>query len=209
MAAEVEIKLAFEPEYKQPQINALEHVLKELNFNSGLSSKLLENAYFDTADFQLNKHKVALRIRKKMNEQGLPIYIQTFKTAGSSENGLSKRGEWEWSLPSNILNLSVLKNHEAWPESIAIEKLVKVFETNFTRYSAELKWKESTIEVVLDWGLILSNGCQEQIHEIEIELLEGSAEDLICFSERLKSRLNVSPLDISKAERGFSLFQQN
>lgn len=209
MATEVEIKLEFQAEYKTPQINALEGVLTALNCNADLSSKRLENAYFDTLDFQLNKHRVALRIRKKLNDQGKPVFIQTFKTAGSSESGLSKRGEWEWSLPSNNLNLSVLKNHDAWPESIKPENLLKVFETNFTRYSAQIKWKESDIEVVLDWGLVLSNGRQAKIHEIELELLDGGAEDLMSFSEHLKSHLKVSPLDISKAERGFNLFQYN
>lgn len=209
MATEIEMKLAFETDFKEPQIKALESVLQALGCEYAVSKKELENAYFDTHDFLLNKNKVALRIRKKINDQGKVIFIQTFKTAGQSVNGLSQRGEWEWVLSENKLNLSELQQCEAWPSSIETENLLKVFETNFTRFQADIHWHNSSIELVLDWGLIISNGKQDKIHEIELELKKGNQDDLKSLSEALKKHLPLISSDISKAERGFNLFKSN
>ena len=160
------MKLAFEPDFNEPQIKPLESVLILLGSEYSFSKKELENAYFDTSDFLLNKHRVALRIRRKLNEQGDAIFIQTFKTAGQSEDGLSRRGEWEWVLSEKKLNLNELQHCEAWPGVIGTENLVKVFETNFTRFQADIHWQNSSIELALDWGLIIAKGKQEKIHEI-------------------------------------------
>lgn len=207
MATEIEIKLAFEKGFNEPQIKALESVLKRLACDYLISKKELENAYFDTPEFLLNKHKVALRIRKKMNDHGSAMFIQTFKTAGYSVNGLSQRGEWEWVLPENSLNLDELQQCEAWPKEISLDSLVAVFETNFTRYLANINWGESTVELALDWGHIISGGKQEKIHEIELELKRGNQDDLKSLSEQLKKYLPLFASDTSKAERGFKLFK--
>ena len=207
MATEIEMKLAFETDFKEPQIKALESVLQALGCEYAVSKKNLENAYFDTPDFLLNQHKVALRIRQKINDQGDNVFIQTFKTAGQSVNGLSQRGEWEWTLPENSLNLNELQQCEAWPKTIGLASLVAVFETNFTRYLANINWGESTVELVLDWGHIISGGKQEKIHEIELELKTGNQEDLRSLSEQLKKYLSLLACDTSKAERGFKLFK--
>lgn len=209
VATEIEMKLAFESDFTEPQINALKSVLGNLGCYYTVSKKNLENAYFDTSEYLLNKNKVALRIRKKINDRGEAVFLQTFKTAGQSVNGLSQRGEWEWGLSENKLNLNELKQCEAWPEIIETADLVKVFETNFTRYQADITWHNSSIELVLDWGFIISNGNQERIHEIELELKSGNQDDLRSLAEELKEHLSLFPSDISKAERGFKLFKSN
>ena len=207
MATEIEIKLAFKKGFSEPQINNLEVVLKSLGCDYVISKKTLENTYFNTPDFLLNKHKVALRIREKTNEQGKNVFVQTFKTAGHSVNGLSQRGEWEWVLPENSLNLDELQQCDAWPKVIGLDSLVAVFETSFTRYLANINWGDSTVELVLDWGHIISGGKQEKIHEIELELKSGNQDDLKSLSDQLKKYLPLLASDTSKAERGFKLFK--
>ena len=71
----------------------------------------LGNIYYDTADRALNQARVALRIREKNGE-----YFQTLKTKGESINGLTRRGEWEWSIPGNQLDFAGLSR--VWPESL-------------------------------------------------------------------------------------------
>ncbi len=207
MATEIELKLAFEKGLKNSKLSTLESLLAGLKCAFTLEKKDLENAYFDTSDFLLNANKVALRIRKKINDKGEIVFIQTFKTAGQSINGLSRRGEWEWILPDDKLSLKELLACEAWPKFIEAKNLLKVFETNFTRYQTDIHWHDSAIELVLDWGLIISNGKQERIHEIELELKSGNQADLVSLAEELKKRLPLFASDTSKAQRGFKLFK--
>ena len=181
-------------------------VLSELNCNSRFYKKVLKNAYFDTPDFSLNQHKVALRIRQSLSDKGELIFIQTFKTAGKSIDGLSQRGEWEWTLAGNKLAIDYLQSCEAWPLDIAAESLVTIFETNFERYTFDIQWENSHIELVLDWGDILSNNKQEKIHEIELELKKGHHEELKTMAQALMEKLPLHLSDISKAERGVNLF---
>ena len=207
MATEIEMKLSFTDAQSGPCLDALAEVLAGEALNVAFKESRLENAYFDTPDFKLNAHKIALRIRRKASEQAQVQYIQTLKTAGRSENGLSQRGEWEWTLNQPSLDLMQLKACEAWPEKLNGDSLVKIFETNFTRYTCLLTWGKSLIELVLDWGEIVSNNTTEPLHEIELELKQGETKDLLALAEKLMQALPVRPLDLSKAERGFNLFR--
>ena len=207
MATEIEMKLSFTELKSEPSLEALTEVLAGEDLNVKIKENRLENAYFDTPDFSLNKNKVALRIRQFINSQGDQVFIQTFKTAGQSVDGFSQRGEWEWYLAENKLDVTQLKQCEAWPVSIDTENLVTLFETNFTRYIFDVEWADSVVELVLDWGEILSNNQQEKIHEIELELKQGNQQDLIALANVLMEKLPLRASDISKAERGVKLFQ--
>lgn len=207
MPIEIEIKLAFNDSVSASMLEVLVSVLKSLNCNHHCAKKELKNAYFDTPNFSLNQHKVALRIRKSTDSEGEVVYIQTFKTAGQSVNGLSQRGEWEWELAENELDIALLQQCEAWPANVDTKNLVTLFETNFTRYIFEVNWENSLIELVLDWGKILSNDQSEKIHEVELELKQGNQDDLKAFADRLINALPLCVSDISKAQRGIKLFQ--
>ena len=61
MAVEIEIKLAI----KGANDSEVREVLSELSADSGFQETLLINTYYDTSDHQLNKAKIALRIRRK------------------------------------------------------------------------------------------------------------------------------------------------
>tara|TARA_R110002072_G_scaffold100183_3_gene220564 strand:+ start:6192 stop:6824 length:633 start_codon:yes stop_codon:yes gene_type:complete len=209
VATEVEIKLAFKEGLSDSRLDALESVLKDLGCHHRYAKKELKNAYFDTPDFSLHQHKVALRIRQSLNDQGKLNFIQTFKTAGKSVDGLSQRGEWEWTLPEHKLDTEQLQQCEAWPTGVTIEKLVTLFETNFVRYVFDVRWQDSLVELVLDWGEILSNNKHEKIHEIELELKQGNQYDLKSLAQILTEKLPLYASDMSKAERGVKLFQMS
>lgn len=207
MATEIELKLTFPEGGKDSQLETVKNVLQGLGVEPEFSVQRLENAYYDTADFKLNQRRVALRIRKKSKADGQVLYIQTLKTAGQSHAGLSQRGEWEWQLSELALDLAELSECDAWPAELLEQNPVKIFETNFTRYACLLNWGGSRIELVLDWGEIVSNNKTQPLHEIELELKAGDTHDLLELSEKLMQALPVRPLDISKAERGFNLFK--
>ena len=128
--------------------------------------KQLINTYYDTPDLELNKRRVALRIREKDNQ-----YIQTLKTAGTSVGGVHQRGEWEWLLLANALDESLLVELKEWPEELNSRELIPVFNTDFMRTSQDFKYKGYLFEFVLDRGKITTRQSEnfELIAEVEIE----------------------------------------
>ncbi len=159
----------------------------------------LVNRYYDTADFQLNRHKIALRIREKNGG-----YIQTLKTKGASVGGLHQRNEWEWPLASDALDLSLLKG-TAWPADLQDAQLAPLFETNFTRHQLTLNHGDSRIEVAVDRGQVLAGGRSLPIQELELELLSGRPGDVLSLAEALAEQVGFQVSDLSKGERGYFL----
>ena len=161
----------------------------------------LANTYFDTPDHVLNKARVALRIRKKNGH-----FIQTLKTQGESEDGLSRRGEWEWQLTEPVLDVTKLQT--VWPESlhnIDIASLEPVFRTDFIRQFSNVIWENAEIELALDLGQVISEGKVAMISELELELKKGNESALLSLADELRKLVELIPSDISKAERGYQL----
>jgi inorganic triphosphatase YgiF len=200
LATEIELKLSIVGEHDKDALKQVKNCLIALGVDQAFHNNELKNAYYDSPDLQLNKAKIALRIRKKGDR-----YIQTLKTKGQSVNGLSKRGEWEWDLTKAELNLEHLSQCEAWPKSIDVANLNKAFETNFTRHQIEFTWKGATIELALDQGEIISHGNQASINELELELMSGNESCLHLLCGELHKFMMLEPSDISKAERGYHL----
>lgn len=179
--------------------------------NSCATNKSLYNAYFDTPNADLAKNKVALRIRQQDND----TYIQTLKTAGSSLAGLHQRGEWEWLLPDNTLNLAHLKE-AAWPPVLSIDEiggqLETIFTTNFNRQSWLIEHHGVEVEVVLDQGEVSAGSLSTPLCEVELELVNSTAAEsldvLYHLAEKLAAWVPVRLSEITKAERGYRLVQQ-
>lgn len=204
MHKETEIKLRVSPE----TLAALrEHPLLKKRNKSGWSRHELANQYFDTAERDLAGAKVALRIRRD-GEQ----IIQTLKTRGQSVAGLSERNEFNWDLDKPKLDLKKLDD-QCWPAALAEldKKTIKpAFSTDFTREKAEIAWGRGkakvVIEAALDQGQVIAGKLKEPICELELELREGEPAALLELAEELAQTLALMPCDISKAERGYRLF---
>lgn len=207
MAKETEIKLRVSPE---SLATLREHrALAERSAGPWQTRELL-NRYYDTTDFALANSQVALRIRRD-GEQ----LIQTLKSKGSSVAGLSERNEWDWYLKSNRLVLSHLDD-SCWPESLRKldkKQLKAVFSTDFKRQFAELRWQRdgvaTVVEVALDQGVVIADQQQEEICEVELELRAGDPVALFELALELAADTALMPCDISKAERGYRLFDAN
>jgi len=164
----------------------------------------LQNTYFDTPDQRLHQARVALRIREKQGR-----FIQTLKTRGQSRNGLSQRGEWEWSLAMDQLDVAVLNG--VWPDTLADvdqSALKPVFTTDFQRTAFTLNWAgehRACVELALDLGEIRAGRQREVISEVEIELISGAEAALHDIADQLRLSVSLEPSDVSKAERGYRL----
>ncbi|SDS50022.1 adenylate cyclase [Pseudomonas asplenii] len=207
MQKETEIKLRVSRE----TLAALrEHPLLKKRNKSGWERRELMNQYFDTPERDLAKAKVALRLRRDGEE-----VIQTLKTRGQSVAGLSERNEYDWHLAKAKLDLKKLDG-ECWPEPLAeLDKktLKPIFTTDFVRERAEIAWgrgkSKVVIEAALDLGFVIAGKQKEEICELELELREGEPEALLELAAELAEKLALMPCDISKAERGYRLFDAN
>ncbi len=207
MQKETEIKLRVSRE----TLAALrEHPLLKKRNKSGWERRELTNQYFDTPERDLAKAKVALRLRR----DGEAV-IQTLKTRGQSVAGLSERNEYDWQLDKPKLDLKKLDG-DCWPEELAgLDKktLKPIFTTDFVRERAEIAWGRGkakvVIEAALDLGQVVAGKQKEEICELELELREGEPAALLELAAELAEKLALMPCDISKAERGYRLFDAN
>ncbi|WP_134569261.1 inorganic triphosphatase, partial [Pseudomonas aeruginosa] len=159
---------------------------------------------------ELARAKVALRMRRD-GEQ----YIQTLKSRGQSVAGLSERNEWDWYLEKNKLDLKKLDD-KCWPAALKDldkKQLKPIFSTDFVRQRAEIAWGRGkarvVVEAALDLGKVVAGDNQEEICELELELRQGDAAALLELAAELAADLPLMPCDISKAERGYRLFDPN
>ncbi|WP_127803729.1 CYTH and CHAD domain-containing protein [Hydrogenophaga sp. NH-16] len=180
----------------------------------------LWNVYFDTPDQQLRQQRHALRLRCisdipwRANASAATVrgeWVQTFKSAGVSQGGLSRRGEWERRQPSGRLDPEALRE-TPWadldPDGRLFGQLTPCFETRCRRTVWTLhRYQGATIEVALDIGEIAACGRSEPILELEFELLQGPSDALFHLARQVASEVAVLPFDQSKAERGYRLAQ--
>lgn len=204
MQKETEIKLRAS---RETLLALREHPLLKKRNKSGWSRHELFNQYYDTAERDLAHARVALRLRRD-GEQ----FIQTLKSRGQSVAGLSERNEWDWYLDKAKLDIKKLGD-DCWPASLAdLDKktLKPIFTTDFVREKAEIAWGRGktrvVIEAALDLGQVKAGKQSEEICELELELRQGEPEALLELAAELAADLPLMPCDISKAERGYRLY---
>ena len=175
----------------------------------------LDATYFDTPTRLLQASGMALRLRRVGRD-----WVQTLKAAAVVTGGLSSRPEWEApaTLRQGVPRIDLRHLRETPLPALlaqhrAIRALVPVFRARFTRTLWEVGFRSSRIEVALDRGRIEATigrkRSVEPIAELELELKEGRAEDLLALALRLAGRgphgLALVPMVRSKAERGHRL----
>jgi len=176
------------------------------------TTQSLHTTYFDTVDQHLRQRRAILRLRR-IGSALNPQWLQTLKTSAADDSALSRRGEWETTVPSAALSLSAL-NSTPWtqmdPRGHLFGSLVPCFVTDFERTSWVLTRPDgSVVELALDIGHIEANGRQTPICEIELELKSGQATALFEVAHHIASTVAVLPANQSKAERGFLLAQNS
>ncbi|KZM40869.1 adenylate cyclase [Marinomonas sp. SBI22] len=203
MAMELELKLMIQKDHLNLAYDFLNAICQQEPECHAEPSLQLMNGYFDTQDKTLMNAGIALRIRA-INER----YIQTLKTRGSNRIGMHARGEWEWDIKEDKLELERLTD-EMLPESLhdrAWEKgLEQVFRTDFERQIWLIKATNTLMEVVCDQGEVTSPYGKDQISELELELKSGDEIALYDFASRLALTVPVQVSTVSKAQKGVRL----
>jgi len=171
----------------------------------------LLNTYFDTPALDLKQRRMAVRERLAGDQ-----WLLTVKTAGKSENGLSRRQEWEAPTTPGALDFATLVDDAELAASLMAlrAELKPLFRTDFERHSWVLTHNNASIEVALDQGQINVPGTalSESILELELELLSGPEAALNALAQALgqtpSKAITLTPSDLSKAQRGVALYQR-
>ncbi|MBT9567107.1 MAG: CHAD domain-containing protein [Thiobacillus sp.] len=193
---EIELKLALPPAQQSAFL-----ALMARRRSQPVKRKLITR-YFDTPDCALSSRGFALRLRKSGRR-----WVQTLKTEGTRQGGLSHRIEYEMAVLGGNLDWSRFPEMaQDWvPESVRAQ-LLPVFETQFTRTAWQLRGAGGArIEVALDVGEVRTGTRCQPICEIELELQAGNPDALFALAQGWALKLDCLPLDASKAERGMRL----
>jgi triphosphatase len=198
---ETELKLSL----SAPELPSL--MAHPLLAQAGHTQRLL-NTYFDTPDLALQQRRMAVRERLA-GEQ----WLLTVKTAGQSQNGLSRRQEWEGPTTPGALQFDTLVDDAALAQDLMTLRpnLRGLFCTDFERQSWVIAHAGAQIEVALDQGHIHVPGTDlsEPLLELELELLSGPEQALVALADMLRQTpqgpVMLAPSDASKAQRGMSL----
>jgi len=214
MNTEIELKfLVLESSEAKNTAEKVTELLTAKKFSFVSDQKELNNSYFDTPDLALRSQDKGLRIRTSIDRVGNKHLEQTIKTAGTVVGGLHQRPEYNVDITNNFPELALFPQ-DIWPEhqnlKVLQEQLVSLFTTNFERliWLITIENNEhdvTVIELVFDQGVIKSNGKEEIICEIELELVKGNVDELLTLAKVLCFGLQVRPGIKSKAARGYSL----
>ena len=203
MSTELELKFAM-PAQLLPQVEALLPQLGQVQQHD--SSKLL-NAYFDSTDNWFRRHDMGLRTRLKRGR-----YEQTIKLAGAQHGAMQMRPEYNLPCSSVIPQLAAFPA-QIWPPQTDVaalqQQLTELFRTDFSRQSWQLRSTDgSVVELVYDEGHILAGGRSQPIAELELELLQGDANQLFVLARQLLQHIPLRSGWQSKAARGYRLLAQ-
>lgn len=175
----------------------------------GCSTQRLLNTYFDTPDLALQQRRMAVRERLAGDR-----WLLTVKTAGQSQNGLSRRQEWEGPTTPGALQFDTLVDDVSLAQDLMALRphLCALFCTDFERQRWLIAHAGAQIEVALDKGRIHVPGTDlsEPLLELELELLSGPEHALMALADVLRQTpqgpVTLVPSDASKAQRGMALW---
>jgi triphosphatase len=178
---------------------------------AGNTQRLL-NTYFDTPDLALQQRRMAVRERLAGGQ-----WLLTVKTAGQSQNGLSRRQEWEGPTTPGALQFDTLVDDAALAQDLMTLRpnLRALFCTDFERQRWVVTHDDAQIEVAMDQGRIHVPGTDlsEPLLELELELLSGPEEALMALADVLRQTpqgpVMLMPNDASKAQRGMALWSRS
>lgn len=171
-----------------------------------VKTQQLLNAYFDTPDNWFRRHDMGLRTRQKNGR-----FEQTIKLAGKQHGALQIRPEYNVPCEGVVPVLADFPA-EIWPAATDINllqsQLTELFRTDFQRQSWQLSLAGADVEVVYDNGEVSAAERRQAISELEIELLTGTPAALFDLAEFLLKALPMRTGWLSKAARGYQLYQQ-
>jgi len=200
---ETELKLRVQAAHL-PQIRA---ALTRLAGGVSARPVKLASLYFDTPHLTLLQAGAALRVRRPAGIGKPRGWVQTLKGGGAVQGGMHVREEQEWPVARALPDLSKLQTAPGLPWSDIGPQLMPVFSTVLQRSLWQIRYQGAEIEAALDRGQVQCDARQEDILELELELKAGAPAVLYQLALELAAVAPLAPDPVSKAERGYRLFQ--
>jgi len=197
---EIELKLHVAPE----DVQRLQTHPRVLTLSQGdASSRGMRSVYFDTAEFDLARLDLELRVRSTGQAR-----LQTLKTRGKIRAGCFDRGEYETPVigpAPDVAQLPAIELRDRLQNAIAGKPLQAVFETDVERTTRRLRHGANDLVLDLDIGEVRSGERSASICELELELKQGDPAYLYQLALELLDEVTLWPATESKAERGYAL----
>lgn len=179
----------------------------------------MKAAYFDTADFLLQKRGAAFRIREEGERK-----VATMKFVGGCREGLHQREEINIELtgtearqPESVLykndgvkepDLSLFLPYESFrqtgidPKKIHLQSFMQ---TDFQRHTLEVQRQDCCFELALDTGKILAGGKALHVLELEVEFFSGNEKTMLEIGETIRKKYGLTAENETKYTRGMKL----
>lgn len=162
--------------------------------------------------------KFSAEVEKYLKNQNAEYdsHILSFKWGGFAENGLHKRSEVEFRKEEEEIDGSKLPHdiYKAYRDTKE-KGIVTLFTTMVRRIKILIRFNDSNVEACIDKGFLLKDEKDVSeitenhfISEIELELNDGSEEDLKTLANYLSDKFNLIPNEISKYQRGLNLYNR-
>jgi inorganic triphosphatase YgiF len=160
-------------------------------------ARRLHSVYFDTADGDLARNGMILRIRTQNKR-----FVMTAKWADSGST--FERGEVEVVVPSEAPDFTRLGGDIAEMIAALVQdrELLPCYATDVKRITHLVRSGASQIEVAFDAGRIIAGEKTLAVREVELELKEGEPAELYRLGSALAAAYPVRIGAMSKAERG-------
>jgi inorganic triphosphatase YgiF len=192
LAAETELKFVL-------GAGDLRKLAKHPLFAAPATAKRMTSVYYDTAAFDLHRHKVSLRVRRVDGR-----FVQTVKRLRLGD--VFDRDEWEATVRRQAFDAQAL---EGTPVAKLLRKadaaVLPVFRSVFTRQVRTFVYEGAVIEIAIDRGRVQAGEAVMPLAEMEIELKSGEAAELYRLAREL---FDLAPIRLSltsKSERGYRL----
>ena len=161
--------------------------------------------YFDTADGDLRRAKIAYRVRHENDR-----ITATIKWAGSAHDGFHSREEFNLVINDEGFadnpNIDVFESSEAYEvlrNAAGDKPLHKVVEMNFNRKLMKIDTGMSISALSFDEGKIIGKENESDVCEMEIEWYHGDEDDFKDIAIYLAGKYDLAPENETKLQRGF------
>ncbi|MBR2047416.1 MAG: CYTH domain-containing protein [Oscillospiraceae bacterium] len=171
------------------------------DFPGEYAVKQMRTAYYDTPGAELSARHWTLRCRREND-----VYVCTLKLPADS----GARGEWETRCEDIARAVPVLAAESGCDELEALTRqgLVNTCGAEFVRRCRVLTVGKTTLELALDQGILSGGGKTLDFAELELELLEGSREDVARLGKLLEASYGLDPEKKSKFARAKALREE-
>ena len=168
-----------------------------------IASQTLKSTYFDTAQGDLMRRGMTLRLRRA----GRSTPALAFKWSAPAAEGAFTRGEIEARHPGAELNVDLLGEFVAAHvhEATGGRPLEPQVQTRFKRRVRRMSVGGARLEAAFDEGEIIAGERRAPLAELELELTAGDHSDFYEFATELARTLPIRLETLSKSTRGFLL----